>query len=195
VTTRSVDRRSIFRRKRECVLLLDLLADVVVRFEWECVGFCVMTNHYHALMRTPAANIAAGLCRLNGLFAQIYNRRRGRTGHVFERRYHAALVRRQAHLLESCRYIALNPVRAGMCERPEDYEWSSFAAAIGRKPCPPFLAIDSLIGLFGTDPGARSRFEAFVRGSAVGDTVWSHGIVKGPGPARAGSGPERVPSP
>jgi REP element-mobilizing transposase RayT len=162
VTARSVDRRAIFGRRKECALLLDLLAEAVSRFEWECISFCVMTNHYHALIRTPAPNIADGMCRLNGQFAQTYNRRHGRTGHVFERRYHAELIRREGHLLEACRYIALNPVRAGMCDRPEDYEWSSFAAAIGRKPCPPFLGVASLIGLFGTDSGARERLDAFV---------------------------------
>jgi REP-associated tyrosine transposase len=162
VTTRSVDRRAIFRRKKECALLLDLLAETVARFEWECMSFCVMTNHYHALIRTPAPNIAAGMRKLNGQFAQTYNRRHGRTGHVFERRYHAELIHREGHLLETCRYIALNPVRAGMCDRPEDYEWSSFGAAIGRKPCPPFLAVASLISLFGTDSGAQERLGAFV---------------------------------
>jgi REP element-mobilizing transposase RayT len=163
VTTRSVNRLAIFRRKRDCILLLDLLADVVGRFEWECLSFCVMTNHYHALLRTRTANIAAGMCSLNGRFAQNYNRRYGRTGHVFERRYHAELIRREGHLFESCRYIVLNPVRAGMCDRPEDYEWSSFAAAVGRRSCPPFLAVDALLALFGDGDRARSRFEAFVR--------------------------------
>ena len=163
VTSRSVDRRAIFRRNRECVLLLDIFGNVVARFGWKCLGFCVMTNHYHLLFQTPQPNIAAGMCRLNGEFAQIYNRRHGRTGHVFERRYRSELIERDSHLLEACRYVVLNPVRAGMCERPEDYDWSSFGATIGGKECPPFLAVGALLDLFGPGEVARDRFQEFVR--------------------------------
>jgi hypothetical protein len=122
-----------------------------------------MTTHYHAILITPEANLAAGMCRLNGDFASLYNRRHGRRGHVFERRYWSGLIESDGHLLEACRYVALNPVRAGMCDRPEDYEWSTYAATLGLRPCPPFLDVGAVLQLFGRDQTtARERFARFV---------------------------------
>ena len=122
-----------------------------------------MTTHYHLLVRAPDGDLARGMQRLNGNYAAGFNRRHGEEGHVFFRRYHALLVERESHLLELCRYLALNPVRAGLCDRPEQWRWSSYAAMMGKTPRPPFLTAEWLLALFGSKPErARERLREFV---------------------------------
>ena len=163
VTTRSIDGRPVLRRDKERRLLLALLTDVAQRFEWLCHVYCLMNTHYHLLVETPKPNIASGMQRLNGLFAQTFNRQHRRSGHVFERRYHGEPLERDAHLLEVVRYIVLNPVRAGLCEAPEEWPWSSYRATVGAEPCPPFLTVSTVLGLFGHDAATSAReYAAFV---------------------------------
>ena len=96
-------------------LFVAILGDVVERFKWECRAYCLMTNHYHLALRTPEANIGAGMHRLNGLYAQAFNRRHGFKGHLFEERYWSGLIETDEHVFNLMRYVVLNPVRAGMC--------------------------------------------------------------------------------
>lgn len=164
VTSRGVARQSLFRDDDDRRRFLHSLAAVVARLDWVCHGFCLMTTHYHLLVRTPNPDLARGMQYLNACYAQGFNRRHGETGHRLERRYHATLVESDAHTLEVLRYLALNPVRAGACERPEQWKWSSFAAVTGRAPVPSFLAAHVVLGYFGSDRDrARQRFDAFVQ--------------------------------
>jgi REP element-mobilizing transposase RayT len=163
VTTRGVARLPIFRNDDDRRCLLALLGDVVDRYEWSCHAYCLMTTHYHLLVRTPLPNLAIGMKRLNGLYAQGFNRRHGGKGHVFEARYHSVLIEREGHLVELCRYLALNPVRAGICDRPADWPWSSYRSVLGLDPVPRFLAAAWLASLFGMDEvKARRRLREFV---------------------------------
>ena len=116
-----------------------------------------MSNHYHLVIETPEANLAEGMRQLNGVYTQRFNRRHGRVGHVFQRRYKAILVERDGYLLELARYVALNPVRAGMVDGPQDWPWSSFAATCAQAPLPDWLQTDWILGQFG-----ESRAEAVV---------------------------------
>jgi hypothetical protein len=119
-----------------------------------------MDNHYHLLIETPEANLVAGMRRLNGVYTQGFNRRHDTVGHVFQGRYKAILVDKQSYLLELCRYVVLNPVRARMCKRVQDYPWSSYLATLSRTGRPEWLAADRVLGLFsGRSPrGAYARF-------------------------------------
>jgi putative transposase len=104
--------------------------------------------------------------RLNGSYAQWFNREYERTGHLFGDRYHAVLVERESHARELVRYIARNPVRAGLCKRPEDWPWSSYAATLGLAPTPAFLNCDELLSWFAPQRAAAiRRLKAFVDGS------------------------------
>jgi REP element-mobilizing transposase RayT len=139
-----------------------LLASTVSRFEWSCLSFCLMDTHYHLLLVTPRGDLAAAMQRLNGLYGQTYNRRHGSSGHVFKERYHSRFVQTESHLFEVCRYIALNPVRAGVVDSPADWPWSTYAETLGLRSPRPFVACDELLRLFADDlPLARSRFQAF----------------------------------
>ena len=90
-----------------------------------------MTNHYHLLVETPDSNLSKGLSYLNSVYTQRFNRKHSRVGHVFQGRYKAILVEKDTYLQELSRYIILNPVRAGMVESAEQWEWSSYAVTTG----------------------------------------------------------------
>jgi REP element-mobilizing transposase RayT len=163
VTTRGAVRQAIFRDEADRRSFLTILAEVVARLGWSCHAYCLMTTHYHVLVRTPEPDLARGMERLNGHYAKAFNRRHGGFGHVFASRYKSILVEREAHLLELCRYLALNPVEAGICAAPAEWPWSSYRAFLGLAPAPSFLASEWLLAHFGLDrPRARERFRAFV---------------------------------
>jgi putative transposase len=138
------------------------LNKVSAESEWEIFGYVHMTNHFHFLARTPIPNLSRGMQRLNGLYGQVFNDRHGLSGHVFQGRFHSELIESDSHLLECARYDDLNPVRAGLCDHPLDWRWSSCRALMGLVPKPDFLRFD-LLELFGEDlEQARQRYLAFV---------------------------------
>jgi REP element-mobilizing transposase RayT len=139
-----------------------LVASTVSRLAWSCLSICLMDTHYHLLVVTLGADLAAGIQRINGLYGQTFNRRHGSSGHVFKARYHSEFIQTEGHLFEVCRYIALNPVRAGICESPADWPWSSYAETVGLRSPRPYVASEELLRLFADDLQlARSRFQAF----------------------------------
>jgi REP element-mobilizing transposase RayT len=152
------------------------LGKVVAKFEWQCLGFCLMTNHYHLVMRTPEANLSDGMQQLNFRYAYRFNRRHGFVGHLFEDRFFAELIDNDAQLVATVQYIDLNPVRAGICRRPEDWIWGSCAAMLGLRPAPAFLAVDTLLGLLVNENGeARVAYALRLR-----DAVQKgHGVLPG----------------
>jgi hypothetical protein len=116
-----------------------------------------MDNHMHLLVETPKANLAAGMQQLHGQYARRFNDRYGCTGHVFDGRYGAVLIKGDRQLLAVLRYIALNPTSAGLCRRPEDFAWSSYASIV-EDTSPGFLNVDRLfwhLGGLGGDPRAQ----------------------------------------
>ena len=139
------------------------LDDVVRRYEWSCKSHCLLGTHYHLLVTTPEPNLAAGMQRLNGMHAQAVNDRHEQFGGLFRDRYQTVHVEGDGHLLALLRYIALNPVRAGLCKHPVDWRWSSYAGMIGRASPQPFLDVDGVLELLGKDRAvARSRLREFV---------------------------------
>ncbi len=100
--------------------LLDVLAQGMQRFDAQVLASCLMGNHYHFLLHTRQANLSLLMQHLNGVYTQAFNRRHGKVGHLFQGRFKAILVDRDAYLLEVCRYVELNPVRAGMVAGPGD---------------------------------------------------------------------------
>jgi putative transposase len=163
VTARAVAGRVLFRQDGDWAHFLTLLAKGIEKRDWVCGAYCLMPTHYHLVIRTPEADLADGIQSLNACYAQQFNRRYGFEGHVFFRRYQSVMIEREAHLLELGRYLPTNPVRAGLCARPEDWPWSSYAALMGLCPPPAFLSPGWLLELFGRDrQSAARRFRAFV---------------------------------
>ena len=125
LTARGDRREDIFLDDTDRQTFLDLLAKEIRQQRWRLYAYCLMSNHYHLLIETPEGNLVAGMRRLNGVYTQAFNRRHGRVGHVLQGRYKSILVDKDAYLLELARYIVLNPVRAGMVKRVQDWPWSS----------------------------------------------------------------------
>lgn len=141
---------------------LAMLARVIARREWRCLSYCLMDNHVHLLIETPKANLGAGMQALHGLFAQQFNARHGRSGHLFQGRFGSRLMRTDAHLLMAIAYIARNPVAAGLCRNPADWPWSSHGAITASGP-PSWLDHERLLSYYDPLGGIPShRYEAAV---------------------------------
>lgn len=180
VNTRATHGGRIFEDDVDRARWLQLLGTVVEAFRWQCLGYCLLSTHYHLAIRIESANLARGMQYLNARHAESFNHRHGRRGHAFGARYHSELVETASHALEISRYMPLNPIRAGLCASPEDWPWSSFAATIGLAPAPRWLKPDWVLGLFATDRArAQERYRAF----AV------DGLRANPQPASTGSDP------
>jgi REP element-mobilizing transposase RayT len=148
LTTRGVDRRAIFLDDDDRRFFLRLL-DRVVRLDGFVIhAYCLMTNHVHLLVETPRANLAHGIQRLLAHYAREHNARAGRRGHLFERRYLDRLVETEEHLISTARYLARNPVEAGLCPNPADWRWSSHRATAGLAPRPRFLTTTRILAAF-----------------------------------------------
>lgn len=172
VTSRGNAQQTIFESTPDYEIFLTILELVVARYRWRCHTYCLLGNHYHLLLETPDPNLALGMRQLNGGYAQAFNRRRGQVGHVFQGRYGAILVESERHLLQLSRYVVLNPVRAGLGRRPEEWRWSSYRAMIGAAPAPALLTLDWLLDCFGEKPGAvQERFRRFVE-EEVSESPW-----------------------
>lgn len=137
VMSRGINRQVIFRTPTDyAAFLLDLQA-CATRFGWHCLAHCLMPNHFHLLLQTPWPNLGLGMRDLKGGYASAFNRRHGESGPRFEGRYRSQLVQEGDYAMAVARYIALNPVRAGLTLLPEAYEWSSFRSMQGGQPLKP----------------------------------------------------------
>ena len=139
LTSRGNGRQDIFLDDDDRVRFLTILAETVTRYNWNCHAYVLMGNHYHLLVETPAPNLSLGMRHLNGVYTQSFNRCHQLAGHVFQGRYKSILVEKDAHLLELCRHLVLNPVRVGCTDSPEKWCWSSYRATAGEIPVPDFL--------------------------------------------------------
>jgi REP element-mobilizing transposase RayT len=163
VTTQGNGRADIVLSDYDRRLFLDVLGGVCERFGWRVHAYCLMTNHYHLLVETPDANLAKGMRQLNGVYTQRFNRTHGRFGHVFQGRYKAIVVQKEAYLLGMARHIVLNPVRAGIVPSPSAWPWSSYLATIGAQPAPEWLESSAILGSFGkTHEGAVPAYMRFI---------------------------------
>jgi REP element-mobilizing transposase RayT len=173
VTSRGNERRDVFFTKDDRGGFLGVLGEVCKRFDWICHAYCLMGNHYHLLVETPQANLSKGMRQLNGVYTQQINRRHGRVGHLFQGRFQGILVDKDSYLLELARYIVLNPVRAGMVDRAEDWVWSSYRASVGLEAAPGFLTTDWVLSSFGQKRRkARQVFARFVAEGAGKESPW-----------------------
>ncbi|WP_299734761.1 transposase [uncultured Endozoicomonas sp.] len=174
VTSRGNERRAMYREDADFQLFLDTLAEVCERFNWVIHSFCLMTNHYHLMVETPDANLSKGMRQLNGVYTVRFNRKYGRVGHLFQGRYKAILVDKDAYLMELSRYVVLNPVRAKMVKSPDEWPWSSYCYTTGLFDSPGWLATDATLRYFGNERDeAILKFARFVA-EGVGVNIWEH---------------------
>lgn len=172
ITSRGNERKPVFKSDQDRVNFLNTLQHVNKRYNWICHAYCLMDNHYHLLIETPDGNLAIGMRQLNGVYTQLFNKLHGRNGHLFQGRYKSILIQKDSHLLEVCRYVVLNPVRAKMVEKPEAWKWSSYKATAGRESCHPCLTVDWVLGQFSGKRGtAEKEYLQFVQWG-IGKSIW-----------------------
>ena len=126
-----------------------LLEEIAAPLGWRLHAYCLMTNHYHLLVHTPAPNLSAGMQALSARYTQEFNRRHGRDGQLFRGRFHAILIERESYLVPLARYVVLKPVLSGLVEDPAAWRWSSYRATAGTAPAPALLDLSWMIGPYG----------------------------------------------
>ena len=161
LTSRGNARQRIFLNNDDRKLFLETLSHVVSRYGWLCHAYCLMDNHYHLLVETPKPTLCSGMRQLNGVYTQAYNRRHKKVGHLLQGRYKAILVEKEAHLLELCRYVVLNPLRVKASDRVDRWKRSSYRATAGLGRVEKFMTIDWILSQFGS-----RKAEARCRGYA-----------------------------
>ena len=164
VTARGNGRMDIYLDDVDRRHFLTIFARVVEHFGLRCHAYCLMTNHYHAALTTTDANLSRAIKQLNGEYAQWWNWRHQHVGHVFQGRFGSQIVQDDLYLLNVCRYVVLNPVRARLVRTPAHWPWSSYRATAGIVRLPSFLHCDELLArLCSGDPRpAVTRYREFV---------------------------------
>jgi putative transposase len=163
ITSRGNEKKDVFKSRRDREKFLDYLASATERYGAVIHAYCLMNNHYHLILETPAGNLSEIMQHINSAYTTYFNLKRKRAGHLFQGRYKAILVEANEYLVELSRYIHLNPVRAGIVYRPEDYTWSSYRSYIGLCSMPKWLERKYILGNFGKKEGeATKKYKAFV---------------------------------
>lgn len=167
ITARGNERKKIYLSKCDYEKFIQYLADAKKKYNIVLHCYVLMGNHYHLIMETPEANISKVMQYINGSYTTYFNIKRRRIGHLFQGRYKSIVVDKDNYLLELSRYIHLNPVRAGIVEKPEDYRHSSYKAYIAKSEST--LITDHLVlgMLKNHDSNAKNEYRAFVE-NAIG---------------------------
>ncbi len=176
VTSRGDRREPIAVDDVDRAAFFAILAQAFERFDAHALAYCLMGNHYHLVILTREANLSRLMRHINGVYTQTFNRRHQLTGHLFQGRFKAILVDSDSYLLEVCRYVDLNPVRANMVDSPDAYPWSSYRALTGLADKPHWLDSQSVYEQVA--PGksaiqAAKKYEEFVS-QGKGVELWSN---------------------
>ena len=176
VTARGNDRQAIVRDEADRQRFVHTLAEMVEHYQVLCHAWVLMENHYHLVLETPHANLSQAIRHLNGVYTQAINRRHQRVGHLFQGRFKAILVEKETYLLELCRYVVLNPVRAGLVPHPRAWRWSSYRATAGEHAVPTWLMVEWVLGHFGRGRRqAQQAYRHFVADRLVSqERPWGH---------------------
>jgi len=173
VTSRGNEKKPVYRDDRDRDNFLITLDRVNKRYNWLCHAYCLMDNHFHLLIETPDGNLSLGMRQLTGVYAQMFNKRHGRIGHLFQGRYKAILIQKDSHLLEVCRYVVLNPVRAGLVKEPGEWRWSSYGATVGRQKPAACLTTSWVLGQFSDKKGKAEReYRDYVQLGIGKESIW-----------------------
>lgn len=173
ITSRGDKREKIFENDKDRETFLEILGSVVKRCNFLCHAYCLMDNHYHLLVETPDGNLSQGIRQLNGVYTQKFNKIHNTVGHLFQGRFKSILVEKESYLLELCKYIVLNPVRAGVVNKPWQWDWSSYAATAGRVKRPDSLTTDWILSQFNEErKEAQRSYEEFVLSGIGKETPW-----------------------
>lgn len=162
VTARGNERGKVFFTKRDYRKFKEYLAEGETKFGFKLHAYVLMTNHYHLIIETPEDNLGRIMHHLNGSYTTYINIKRKRSGHLLQGRYKAILVDKDGYLLELSRYLHLNPVRAKMVARPEEYTHSSYSSYISSAK-EEIITTDMILGMLtSSSTQARERYKTYV---------------------------------
>jgi REP element-mobilizing transposase RayT len=163
VMNRGRRRENIFDDAEDYRAFIDLLKSTSEMFRLDIAACCLMSNHYHLLLKTPEANLSRAMRHLGGVYTQWFNRRHGLDGQIFRGRYKAILVGEDEYLLGLVRYIHHNPLKAGVVKSLDDYHWSSHHAYLGRGKPWEWVSTGHVLAQFSDDPArARAQYRRFM---------------------------------
>lgn len=172
VTARGSERGKIFFSKRDYEKFKEYLAEAQEKHSFILHSYVLMTNHYHLILETPEKNLSRIMHHINSSYTTYTNIKRKRSGHLFQGRYKAIVVDKDNYLMELSRYLHLNPVRANMTQRPEEYPYSSYRTMVsdaGDK----LVTTSTILGMMANNTkDARERYRAFVE-SALNEELES----------------------
>jgi putative transposase len=160
VWQRGNNRRTIFTDSEDRTLFLDLLQNTARKRSWQCLSYCLLGNHFHLVVETAEPTLGVGMRDIGSRYAQLFNERHATGGgHVFQGRFGSKVATSDERLAQLLRYVALNPVRAGLCSDPAAWPWSSHAALLASAPHPLVspIRVAALLEPFGGDPATRYR--------------------------------------
>jgi putative transposase len=171
VMSRGNARQQIFLDADDYARFLTRLTVTAARFGVRCRAYCLMVTHFHLLLEPNLFPLSRMMQQLNSSYSQSFNRRHERVGHLLQGRFKSPMIDGDDYLRRVLRYIALNPVRAGLVAHPAEWPWSSYRATAGLETRPSFLTLDRVWRLFDADPSVgQRRYVAFVAGGPPGRT-------------------------
>jgi len=174
ITSRGNEKKPVYKDDQDRKNFLFILDKVNKRYHWLCHAYCLMDNHFHLLIETPEGNLSIGMRQLNGVYTQAFNKRHRRVGHLFQGRYKAILIQKDSHLLEVCRYVVQNPVRAGLAEDPGQWRWSSYGATEGREKPSSCLTTSWVLGQFSSKRRKAEReYREYVHRGMEKGSIWA----------------------
>lgn len=175
VMNRGAGRNRVFSNSVDAENLLDCLGEATSRYAVEIHAYCLMGNHFHLLVHSRAGRLSEFVRFALGRFSRKKNKRDGTDGPLFRGRFTSKLIEGESQLLECSRYIHLNPVRAGLVSKPEDWLWSSAKAYLGSGNSPNWLIAQEMLAMFGRLNAERRYEEFLVDGMAMNGGVRPRG--------------------
>ncbi len=168
ITSRGNEQQNIFKSDSDRIRFLSYLESAVERYKAVIHVYCLMNNHYHLLLETPEGNLSQIMRHINGAYTTYYNTKRKRFGHLLQGRYKAILIEADEYTEELSRYIHLNPIRAGIRVKLEEYQWSSYQYYIGKKQAHKWLTKDYILSYFGRETStAQKKYRKYVKALAT----------------------------
>lgn len=172
VTARGNERSKIYFSKRDYEKFKEYVTEAQHKYGFVLHAYALMTTHYHLIIETPDKNLSRLMHHINSSYTTYTNIKRKRSGHLFQGRFKAIVVDKGSYLLELSRYLHLNPVRANMVQKPEEYQYSSYRGYISGAE-ENIVNYKTILGLLTkNEKEARERYKVFVE-SAMGDKLES----------------------
>ena len=170
IAAQGVDKGFIFREAHDRTSFLAMLHRRLVTYEWRCHAYRLMGTHFHLIVQTIGPSLSRGMHALCGSYAQWFNKRHDRKGHLFGRRFLAVAIESDRHLRAAHRYVALNPERAGLCKRASTWRGGSYRGILDLDAPEAFVDVGGVLELYDDRPAvARELFRRFVEEPTPGE--------------------------